>query len=289
MDENGVFNLTEASPSAKFYDEMYSSEHDRAPLPEDYHKVKEGHQKDGSAYRIMDGILTFLESKLDRSAIVIEIGGSVHQNRSANAVERFPNYFPLDISYSSMRKYSTTYGRPGIAADATNLPFADASVDCIFTHTFLEHPLKPENVLEEIHRVLKPGGIVVHNDAWFCRWWHRFGVIGLKPVSSMNSKEKLINFAQRITEFPLLRIPPIIVGRLLRTLFRGMSQPIRLRYRALKPNYDLHLGCDEDAASAIDPIDVIDFYISRRYELFEPLSLKQRLFYPNKYVALHKR
>lgn len=104
--------------------------------------------------------------------------GGVHQRRSADAYKKFKNYFPLDISTSSIERYSMRHNKTGIVAGATELPFKDVSIDCVFTNTFLEHPLEPEKVTIEIVRVLKKGGIVVHNDAWFCRWWQRYGVVG---------------------------------------------------------------------------------------------------------------
>jgi len=46
-----------------------------------------------------------------------------------------------------------------IYADAYQLPFSNASFDCIVSTDFLEHVSEPQKVLKEIYRVLKPGGI----------------------------------------------------------------------------------------------------------------------------------
>lgn len=104
----------------------------------------------------------------------------------------------------------------------------------------------------------------------------------------MTFNEKLISTAAKITEFKLVRLTPIIVGRFFREIFVGTINPIALRYKKLQPNYDLHLACDEDAASSIDPLDVIRFYESRGFQTEQPLSFKQRLFYPNKLVLMKK-
>lgn len=50
-----------------------------------------------------------------------------------------------------------------IVADCHYLPFKDNSVDCIFIEAVLEHLYDLQKCLKEIHRVLKPGGIVYSN------------------------------------------------------------------------------------------------------------------------------
>lgn len=45
-------------------------------------------------------------------------------------------------------------------ADVQELPFADASFDAVFAHAVLQHVREPLRALAEMHRVLKPGGVV---------------------------------------------------------------------------------------------------------------------------------
>ncbi|MDA7663106.1 class I SAM-dependent methyltransferase [Pirellulaceae bacterium] len=249
------------------------------------HALIKGEKKN---YSEMDGIVKDIKNRTKDDAVVIELGGSVYQARSGNAYNEFKNYFPLDISSSSMQRYSEKFGRESIICDAQCLPFADESVDVIFTHTFLEHPINPDFVLKEVDRVLKKGGLVIHNDAWFVRWWQRFGIVGLKPFWNCGLKEKMIQIAARITELKIVRLPPVILRRLFRMIFASRER-LDLRFRQLQPNYDLHLYCDEDAASSIDPIDVICFYESRSYHTLSRLSFFQRLFHGNRYVAMQKK
>jgi len=46
------------------------------------------------------------------------------------------------------------------AASVYQLPFQDRSFDAVFSHALFEHLGEPEAALEEIRRVLRPGGIV---------------------------------------------------------------------------------------------------------------------------------
>ena len=47
-----------------------------------------------------------------------------------------------------------------LVSDGHRLPFADGSFDGVMIQAVLEHVLQPQQVVDEIHRVLKPGGIV---------------------------------------------------------------------------------------------------------------------------------
>lgn len=264
------------------FDSFYSGS---SASPELLQAQKMKHFAIGEGYTRMEQIVSSIEKNFSPDSIIIEIGGNVFQKRSANACERLKHYYPLDISEANMQLYSRTFGKVSLAANAEKLPFRDQSIDCIFTHTFLEHPTHPEKVLKEIARVIKPGGWVIHNDAWFCRWWQRFGVFGLKKFKNMTLREKFISLSAAVSEWKILRIPPVIMLRLLRSTL-GSEQ---FHYVKLKPNYDLHIGCDEDAASSIDPVEVIRFYERNGFETQAPLSFLRRLRYRNEPVFLKKR
>ncbi|MBI4220355.1 MAG: methyltransferase domain-containing protein [Chloroflexi bacterium] len=45
-------------------------------------------------------------------------------------------------------------------ADVYQMPFPQASFDAVFCHTLLEHLAEPQKALREMHRVLKPGGVI---------------------------------------------------------------------------------------------------------------------------------
>lgn len=50
--------------------------------------------------------------------------------------------------------------RVSLVCDAHRLPFADASFDAVVAQAVLEHVLEPAVVAQEIHRVLRPDGLV---------------------------------------------------------------------------------------------------------------------------------
>jgi SAM-dependent methyltransferase len=73
-----------------------------------------------------------------------------------------------------------------VVGDIHNMPIADDSYDCVFCTGTLEHVRDPWQAVREIHRVLKPTGIV-HVDVPFIQGYHadptdywRFTLDGLR-------------------------------------------------------------------------------------------------------------
>jgi SAM-dependent methyltransferase len=66
------------------------------------------------------------------------------------------NYVGMDLSDN--RSYAN---KPDISWDGAVIPLADSSVDCAMATEVLEHCPYPEKTLTEIHRVLKPDGILL--------------------------------------------------------------------------------------------------------------------------------
>lgn len=72
------------------------------------------------------------------------------------------DYLALDVSFNSQQR------RPGAAdidlvADCHRIPLRSASVEVVMCTAVLEHVYCPALVVREIHRVLKPGGLLIGN------------------------------------------------------------------------------------------------------------------------------
>jgi SAM-dependent methyltransferase len=64
----------------------------------------------------------------------------------------------IGLDYPVTQAIQDFQSRPEVYGDARRLPFADASFDAVLCAQVLEHVDRPQQVLREIGRVLKPGG-----------------------------------------------------------------------------------------------------------------------------------
>ena len=75
----------------------------------------------------------------------------------------------MDICHHKMR-YMRRYGLPVVTGSAFALPFADASMDCVISSEVIEHiPVDPAIFLE-MHRVLRPGGLLILGTPDYATW-----------------------------------------------------------------------------------------------------------------------
>jgi SAM-dependent methyltransferase len=83
----------------------------------------------------------------------VAIAARAPRDRTIVGVERDPDLLA--------RAREAFPGLPMIDADAADLPLPDSSVDALLLLDVIEHLDRPGSVLEEAHRVLRPGGVLV--------------------------------------------------------------------------------------------------------------------------------
>jgi SAM-dependent methyltransferase len=75
-----------------------------------------------------------------------------------------------------------------VVADAHEIPLTDESVDCVMCVGMLLHCKAPWRVIAEMHRVLKPGGLIYVNTPFVFRYtpdptdYYRFSLDGLRVL-----------------------------------------------------------------------------------------------------------
>jgi len=65
---------------------------------------------------------------------------------------------PRSIELTALRFRQEKLDGRFLTADAENLPFPDGSFDLVYSHGVLHHTPDTERAIQEVHRVLKPGG-----------------------------------------------------------------------------------------------------------------------------------
>lgn len=115
-----------------------------------------------------------------KKCLEIGCGRGVYQNLVAD-------WTGIDLS-DSVREYIK---KPFVQGSASELPFADSSFDGVWSIWVFEHVPEVEKALNEVRRVLKPGGVLFFSPAWQCRSWFADGY-PVRPYSDFGLKGKLI-------------------------------------------------------------------------------------------------
>ena len=100
-----------------------------------------------------------------RGLKVLEVGCGLGTD-GAQFAEAGADYTGVDLTEAAVelaRKRFELFDLPGQfqTADAENLPFPDGSFDLVYSHGVLHHTPETGKAIQEIHRVLRPGGRAV--------------------------------------------------------------------------------------------------------------------------------
>jgi SAM-dependent methyltransferase len=144
------------------------------------------------------------------------------------------------------------------------LPFPPNSFDAVAANAMLEHVPDPRAALEEMLRVVRPGGLVC--------------IIGPNLITPLLSLRGLLLYVWR--NRPLRRllirdegmprhpggntIPELLIGlfhNLWRTIFRLTASPVHFEMR--QPDLTPPLSADNDACYLCNPLDLVKFFRGR--------------------------
>jgi len=225
------------------------------------HPRPEGH----SHYECLRG---FIENYHLSEARCLEIGSSTGVFQ-----DMVDDYWGTDIAEIT----ASNYHKPYRVARGDRYPFDDGMFDAIWTIAVYEHIPHLQQALLEIKRLLKPKGYCLFAPAWQCRPWAAEGY-AVRPWSDFGWKGKVIKASIPIRDSILYRSAFIFPKRLYRLLRFLMGKRFEeIRYKKIKPNYEIFWTSDADACNAIDPHDAILWFLSHGFEC---------LSHPNHMAAL---
>lgn len=121
--------------------------------------------------------------QLDGSLLDVGCGGKPYE-----ALFRVDEYVGLEIDTPENRLKN----KANFFYDGDTFPFPEQTFDAVLCNQVLEHVFNPEKFLAEIHRVLKPGGIMLltvpfvwdeHQQPWD---YARYSSFGLKSLLEKN-------------------------------------------------------------------------------------------------------
>ena len=179
-----------------------------------------------------------------------------------------PDYVGVDLAPSSVRYMH----KPFCVCSATELPFPDSYFDGVWSVWVLEHIEHPELMLDEMRRVVKPGGSIYIRaafavDSWIAQGLHK------RPFRDLSFRERL----SKLT-IPLRASIPFKIGRTLPARLYALLHffshpgPTKLRYGRLSPNYEIYWDYDADACVSLDAYSLVLYFLSRGDQPYLPVG-----------------
>ncbi|MEI7643895.1 MAG: class I SAM-dependent methyltransferase [Chloroflexales bacterium] len=178
------------------------------------------------------------------------------------------NYVGVDLAASSAAFMRKPFG----VCSATALPFPDSSFDGAFSVWVLEHIERPEAMLAELRRVIRPGGSLFLVAAYAVAPWVAQG-LHLRPSHELNLRQRLIKRTIPLRASTPYKIVTTLARRSAYLLGALGGRPTRLHYGRLTPNFATYWDYDADACVSLDAYSVALYFLSRGDKPLYPTGL----------------
>jgi SAM-dependent methyltransferase len=221
-----------------------------------------------------------LEPWVGPGSVVLELGCGRGALRDV-----VDGWIGLDFSLPALR--SQPRDAPRLQGDMQQLPVASGAVDAIFSWAALEHVPYPEVVLEEISRVLRPGGVCLLAPAWHVRPWAS-KALPIRPYSELPPGDRLRKLSIPIREHIAWRALASLLPRVRRELLLASGAVVSFDYVRLTPNLVSYEYTDSDAFTSMYPHAAICYFLSRGWESLTHPSFGQRFVARHEPVLLRK-
>lgn len=137
----------------------------------------------------------------------------------------------LDILFRKLR-YSRRFGKTLVNASGFYLPFRSASFSCVICSQVIEHVPKESPILDELCRVLMPGGLLILGTPDYGNWqWNVIEAIYQRVLPSAYADEHISHYTRpelidlfKSRGFTLEKTGYILRGELILALRKGSGQ-----------------------------------------------------------------
>jgi dolichol-phosphate mannosyltransferase len=147
---------------------------------------------------------------------------------SSRIVQSLPQAVGLDMQIRKLR-WLRAPGRQLVQASMNDLPFPDATFDCVICSEVIEHIPRQEIDLTEMVRVLEPGGILVLGTPDYSRWvWRALEGAYKKVFPQGYATEHINRYTRRTLRQEIERMGLTVLD----VQYVGASEMI---FRAMKP------------------------------------------------------
>jgi len=209
--EKENMNTEEYWDNEEYWDKDFNHEWDMFEKGE-HAKFNHDWRWDSDRYSIIAADIPFKKVKL------LEIGcGLGHFLRFVKARNIDVELTGLDFSKAGLMHAKNLAERIGmemelVHGDAQDLPFGDNSFDCVVSQETVEHLSDPKKHIQEMHRVLKPGGSCYISTPWR-GLLNPDGLISVEHVQEW-TPEEFVEFIKPEFQEGSVVIPPVQVDRI---------------------------------------------------------------------------
>ena len=169
------------------------------------------------------------------------------------------DYTGLDLDFGR----SKYVGKPFVCSSATRMPFDDDTFDAAWSIWVLEHIPDPNLMLQEMRRVVKPGGIIFLCVAYSVASWISQG-LHKRPFRELSWKQRLIKLTIPVRASAIYKIVSRLLLRCLQLAgYLRRRQPTAVKFAPLTPNFEIYWDYDADACASIDAYSVALYFLSR--------------------------
>jgi ubiquinone/menaquinone biosynthesis C-methylase UbiE len=173
-----------------------------------------------------------MEFAAHRGDHVLEIGAGMGTDLAQFALNG-ARVTDLDLSAGHLELARENFRLRGLKGefvhhDAERMPFDDSSFELVYSNGVIHHTPNTRQVVEEIHRVLKPGGkaiIMVYAENSLHYWRNLVLDLGMRQgLLVSNSVGDIMSRFVEITENDAKPLVKVYTRRRLRLLFRGFTR-----------------------------------------------------------------